>query len=428
MPLITFTENGIETGTRNDILNYLINQFKGIYGGNVYIQEGTEDYNMLLLLADLFNDMGMTATSVSNAFNLTSANGFQLDNLASIFYNRINRNPATSSTVNVVITGTPNTTIVNGQVQDISGIVWNLPSSVTIGNNGQVTVTATCSQTGPYLIQANQITGYNSIVTPVAGWTNVNNPSASTVGQDVESDAAFRYRLAVMAQGNAKSTMQTLASNLLNLKDTQTNTGVYNVQIWENDTSSTISYSTVGLSNIPSHSLAISVYGNISADSSSSDVTQEMVGQIIYNYKSSGVGTYAPSGGTGATSVNVENELGVQQQINFTQAEENIISVAVTLNAISTSAPTDLSGSDTETQIQNDINTFIQNMNIGSLIYANSLYSVVASAITNTLGSNIFNIQSIHLSSTGNDNVSQIQNLYYQKPVTPPANVTITIA
>ncbi|MCL7653836.1 hypothetical protein M8371_32965, partial [Klebsiella pneumoniae] len=40
------------------------------------------------------------------------------------------------------------TLITNGSVKDANGIIWNLPSQVTIGIDGTVIATATCSVAG----------------------------------------------------------------------------------------------------------------------------------------------------------------------------------------------------------------------------------------------------------------------------------------
>lgn len=413
--IITINSSGIQTATRDEILQYLISQFKGIYGDNVYITEGTEDYNMLLALADMLNDMGMVAVSVGNGFNLATATGFQLDNIANIFYNKVNRNPATNSTVQVVVTGTPNTNIVNGQVKDELGGIWNLQTPFTIPSTGSITVIATYSETGPYLIQANQINGFNSIVTPVAGWTSVNNPSASSVGQDIESDAQFRYRLATISQGNAKSVANTVLSNLLGLST------IYNAQLWENDTNVNKSFSDVSLSNVLPHSIVVSLYGDFGTGL---DLTDNDIAQTIYDYKGTGVGTFAPTGGTGTKNITITNNLGQDQQINFVKAVANEIVVNIKLSKLSLNSP-NLS-TDTTTAIQNAITSYMQDQNIGSLIYASSLYSVVASALASSVGAGVYNITSIYFNDT--QAKTQIQNTYYQKPITQDSDIKVVLS
>lgn len=413
MDLINITNDGIQAMNRDAILQYLITEFKTIYGNNVYLEEGTEDYNMLLTLADLFNDMGMVAVSVGNGFNLQNAAGYQLDNIATLFYNTVNRRPATKSTVSLTITGTPGTTIRNGQVVDEMGGIWNLPPLVTLPSSSLETsstnVIATYSQPGAYFISAGQISGFNSIVTPVAGWTNVTNAVDSVAGQEVESDAQFRYRLAVKAQGSSKAISNSLYTNLL------ANTNISNVMIWENDTNGNLSFSNVQLDNVSPHSICVSLYGNFI------DVSDADIAEIIYNYKGTGVGTFAPSGGTGSTSSSIINAFNISQTINFVKAQTLEVMVDVELSKLYPNSPN--LTQNLENAINNAIITFIQEQDIGSKIYANSLYPIVSEAITNTVGANVYNITSITLDGTE----SEVQTTYYEKPFAQTSGISITI-
>ena len=407
MPLIQITEQGLQATNRNAILQYLIDQFKSIYGNDAYVEVGTEDYNMLSALADMFNDMGMVAVDVSQGFNLQTATGVQLDNIATIFYNTVNRNPASHSTVTVQITGTAGTTIVNGQVRDQMGGVWNLETPIVIGQDGTIDALATYSQAGAYYISANQISGANSILTPVAGWTNVSNPAGSTVGSNVENDASFRYRLAVKAQGQSLTVLNSLYSNLTSIPN------LPYAMIWENDTSGNLSYSNVSLSDIPSHSLCISVYGDFTS------VSDQTIAETIYKYKGSGVGTYAPTSGTGSTSYVITNELGTPQTINFVKAVSSAIPVNVILQKLSTTSP-DVTD-ELETAIQTAIANYIQDEEIGSLVYASALYLPVSEAINNVVGTSVYNITEINF---GSSSTLTVQNTYYQKPFAGTVTVT----
>lgn len=411
MPLIEIVNGDILATNRDNILNYLISQFKIIYGDNAYVEVGSIDYNMLSALADIFNDMGMVAVSVSQGYNLQTATGTQLDNLSTIFYNTITRNSATYSQVTVQVTGTPGTTIVNGQVRDVTGGIWNLQSPITIGTSGTVNALATYIEPGPYYIQVNQINGYNSILTPVAGWTNVTNYQASTVGTNVENDASFRYRLAIKAQGQSLTTFNSLYTNLTSIDN------LPYAAIWENDTAGTLSYSDVSLSNIPSHSLCISVYGNFN------EVSDIDIAQAIYNYKASGVGTYAPSGGTGSTSVNIPSQIGTTQTINFVKAVSNAIPVNIVLQKLSSISP-DVSDELID-GITDALGDYLQYQDIGSLIYASALYLPISEAINEIVGAGVYNITSVNL---GSSSTLTVQNTYYQKPFVGTVSVTSTDA
>src|SRR6185312_9684965 len=64
-------------------------------------------------------------------------------------------------------------------------------SPVTIPNAGTINVSATCTTIGAISASANTI---SSIATPILGWQTVNNASAATAGNAVETDAQLRLR------------------------------------------------------------------------------------------------------------------------------------------------------------------------------------------------------------------------------------------
>lgn len=389
MDIISITDNGIASTNRDTIFNNLMTSFKSIYGSNVYIDKGTIDYNMISLLADLLSDMSSSAVSASNALNLTTATGIQLDNLASIYYGDLTRRPATYSTVILTLSGDINTTIVNGQVRDNFGGIWNLPSTVTIPQGGTTNVTATYSQTGAYYIDANQISGPSSIATPVAGWDNVSQPNECVVGNDVETDASFRARIAQKGKGGQLSTINALISELYAISS-----NITNVVIYENDTSTTATIRS-DLTNVPSHSIVPVVY------ITGTTPTQEMLNDIanaIYNSKSSGVGTYAPSGESTSETVNVTNTQGQVIPISFSVAETQSVTVNVSLRKISADVP-DLN-TEAETTIENAIISAINEYTIGDTIYAQDLYLPTIQAINSAVGINQFTISNITLTGS----------------------------
>ena len=319
----------ISTTNRDTIFNNLMLEFKSLYGDNAYVEKGSEDYNMISLLADLLSDMGNVAVTAGNALSLTNATGIQLDNLASIYYGTFRRKPATYSTVEVTLTGVAGTTIVNGQVRDSFGGIWNLETPITIPNAGSYTATATYSEPGAYFIDANQIDGASAIATPVAGWDSVEQPNQCNVGQNIETDASFRARIAKRSSANAIGTLNTLQSNLLAMEFNNT-TPIQDVKIYENDTSAASSSIVTGIT-IPAHSIAPIIYtgGAITANSDLAIA----IANTLYNYKSTGVGTY------GSVSQTITNTLGQTITIGFTPGINQTFEVTVNLRRLIASAP-----------------------------------------------------------------------------------------
>lgn len=91
---------------------------------------------------------------------------------------RVTEPPPEPAIAWVQLNGTPGTVVTNGQVADTNGIVWNLPSFVTIGEDGTVMSIVTCDTLGnvtyvPY--------GMTTIVNPQSGWTSVENGYANKI-------------------------------------------------------------------------------------------------------------------------------------------------------------------------------------------------------------------------------------------------------
>lgn len=415
MDIIRITDSGIATTNRDTIFNNLMQEFKTLYGDNTYIKEGTEDYNMLSLLADLLNDMGNVAVSAGNALSLTNAVGIQLDNLASVYYGTFSRKPATYSTVVLQITGTPNTNIVNGQVRDSYGGIWNLESPITIPVGGTTNVSATYTEPGAYYISANKISGAGAIATPISGWDNVAQPNECSVGQDVETDASFRARIAQRSKGTAIGTLNSLQSNLLAMEFEDT-TPIQAVKIYENDTSNNATDIISGVT-IPSHTIVPIVYtgGTVTVGSDLS----KTIAHTIYDYKSSGVGTF------GSVNQVITNSQGQSITVNFEPATNQTFEIAISLRKLIPTAP-DLTDSAKEV-IQNAVNTKLSEYGIGDTIYAQDFYYTVTSAISQVLDITQYNINTITLTS-GGTTATSIALPYNKKAIIedPSTDITIT--
>ncbi|WP_200855332.1 baseplate J/gp47 family protein, partial [Klebsiella pneumoniae] len=149
----------------------------------------SKDGQMVALVALAIHDANNTAISVYRSFSPSTALDDALTSNVKI--NGITRRAATNSTVDELIEGEAGTLITNGSVKDANGIIWNLPAQVTIGIDGTVIATATCSVAGAVAAPAGSV---NKINTPTRGWVSVTNPQAATVGVAAETNAELRVR------------------------------------------------------------------------------------------------------------------------------------------------------------------------------------------------------------------------------------------
>lgn len=175
-----------------DIRDYLIESFKSIYGQDCYLESDSADYQWISIVALRIHDCLNSIQLIYNNRGPETAIGSGLDQVIKL--NGIRRQGASYSTCELVITGVAGTVITDGEVTDASGYRWSLPSTVTIPSGGEVSVTATCQTIGAISALIGDIT---TIATPTAGWTGVDNESASTVGLPVETDAEVKIRQAL---------------------------------------------------------------------------------------------------------------------------------------------------------------------------------------------------------------------------------------
>lgn len=302
MIFITIGPNGCTVATYAEILAYLRDQMRSIYGSDIYIDDDSQDGQWLAVIALLISDLLNAVQAAYNSFSPASAQGVGLSTVVKI--NGIRRLVSSSSSVLVTIGGTVGTEINWGQVEDTFGVRWALPALVVIPADGLVDVTATCVTPGAVKASIGTIT---KIVTPVRGWQTVTNPDAATPGAPVESDAALRVRQSQSTALPALTILAAIQGAILNLP------GVQRALVYENDTSAT------DADGIPEHSVSAVVEGGIAQD----------IGQTICNKKSPGTGTY------GTTSVDCVDPGGLPVVIDFFILDVQEINLIVKLTALS---------------------------------------------------------------------------------------------
>jgi hypothetical protein len=182
----SITSAGLVVPSFDDIQTALLIQYQACYGATAAVGNDNADYQWISALAMKLNDnMGLCQLAY-NARSPLTAIGADLD--AVVELNGLARLIASVSSAVLTVSGVAFTTITNGVVSDVNGILWSLPATVTIGAGGNVNVTAVCQQQGAITAAA------NTINTPAggftAGWTGVTNTAAAVVGLPVEPDSS----------------------------------------------------------------------------------------------------------------------------------------------------------------------------------------------------------------------------------------------
>lgn len=326
---------GIMAPTFAEILEYLKEQYRGIYGNDVYLENDSQDGQFLGLLSRCISDSNAVAIEIYNSFSPANAVGESLSRNVRI--NGISRAIATKSTATVKLIGQAGTQINNGKIADVYGNQWLLPASVVIGLSGEVTVTAIAAVLGSIIAPANTI---NKIQTPTRGWQSVNNDTAATPGAALETDAALRQRQALSVAIPSRSLLDGLIGAIYSLS------GVTRCKAYENSTG------TPDGNGIPGYSIAVVVSGG--------DVTQ--VAQTIAAKKTQGCGLH------GNTTVAINDVQGYPVNIKFWRPVQVDFSVQISLRAkVSYSF-------DTGQRIKNALADYFSQLDIGDLISVNKLF------------------------------------------------------
>jgi uncharacterized phage protein gp47/JayE len=333
----TITSAGITIPSYADVYASLQASFQSIYGSDSVISPDSQDGNMLAVFANAINDQNNAVVTAYQSFSPSFAQGANLSSMVRI--NGLTRDVATNSTVVVTITGTANTTLNNGIVQDTNGNLWNLPTAVTIPFAGAIDVNATAQQIGAISAALNTV---NVINTPQLGWASVNNPvHIAQVGAPVETDAALRVRQAGSVALPASSPLASIFAAIGQLS------GVTQWTVYENNTSVT------DANGVPSHSIDVIVAGG----------NLLTIAETIQQTKSQGTGTY------GAETFSVTDPgSGLPVTIRFDVLTEVPVYVSITVKALPNYAST------TATLIQNSVSAFLESLPIGGEVFYSQLY------------------------------------------------------
>jgi len=217
------------------------------------------------IIGEKNNEIAYIANQVNPAF----ASGIWQDAIGYIYF--MTRIQAAGTVVDATCTGAVGVTIPAGSIaQDTNGYLYVSTSAVTIPASGNISAQFQNLTTGAI---ACPIGALNRIYTAVAGWDTVYNSAAGSLGNDVESRAAFELRRQNSVAVNAVNSIQAIQAAVLAVPN------VLQAVVVDNSTGSTITYGPTSYS-IPAHSVLVSVAGG----------TSSAVATAIWNKKPPGCG------------------------------------------------------------------------------------------------------------------------------------------
>jgi len=302
-PVTIVDPSGVYVPLFSDVLAYLQDQYRAIYGSDIDIDPDTQDGQWIAIIASAINDTNMTAAAVYQAYSPTYAQGVGLSSVVKI--NGIRRLRASTSTALVRLVGQAGTTIAAGYIGDNLnlGTQWSLPPGIVIPPEGEIIVTATCTILGSVTADIGTLT---VILTPQPGWQTVSNDAPATVGAPVETDAQLRRRQTQSVANPSQTVVLGIQGAIENLQ------GVQRVMVYENPTSAP------DVNGIPPYSMAAVVQGGDS----------QQIATAIANRKTPGSPTF------GTTSLIVYDPRGIPSRINFFILTMVPITISLTVRAL----------------------------------------------------------------------------------------------
>ena len=367
------------------VLAYIQDAYRTIYGQDIYLDADSQDGQWIALQALMIYDTIQVAASVYTSFSPMTAAGDALSRNVKI--NGISRRSATYSTADLRIIGTTGTQILSGIAEDVAGIKWRLPATVTIPSGGEITVTATAETIGAITAGANTII---KIATPTLGWQSVTNISAATVGIAVESDGELRIRQAQSTMIPSQTVMDGITGAVQSLA------GVTRARGYQNSTNTT------DANGIPAHNIAIVVEGG----------TTQSIADVIARKKPPGIPTY------GTTSATTYDQQGVPNIINFYRPTVATISIEVSITA----------GIGYVASMIDDIKAalvaYIATLKIGDDIYITKLF--VPANLLNQVSVQTFDVTQIRIKkNSGSWVTSNITLAFNEVASTAASNITV---
>jgi uncharacterized phage protein gp47/JayE len=292
------TPQGFVKKTYNDIFDELSSLAKQpeYFGSDVDLTPYGEIGLFIQLMAKVGEEAWDTLEDVYYANDIDSAEGVQLDRKVAI--GGISRRPSVKATVQQVVYADDGTTIPEGYLfQTPQGVQFENVESTSAFASGTSMLFRAVLAGAEGVVVENSI---NEIVNPLSGVASGTNPTASSGGLAIETDAELRARYKERSSAGG-STVSAIRDRVLQVP----NIGV--VFVFEN-------YANFEVDGRPPHSIEVVVSGS---------ATDEDIATAIYESKAGGIEP------VGTESYSVTDENGIPQEMRWSLASEILVNVKV---------------------------------------------------------------------------------------------------
>jgi uncharacterized phage protein gp47/JayE len=270
IPTNSWNGNGLTTPDEPDILIGVVTDLQTAFGGNLNLNVAvpssmsTPQGQLAESITQIKGETNDNLRFLANQVNPKYASGIFQDALAWLYF--LTRKPALPTSVRVVCSGLDGTVIpVGAKVQDLAGNIYQSVGTGTI-SAGTVTVTFSNVVNGAIPCDVNTV---NKIYQTVVGWDSCNNPTAGTVGADVESQQDFEFRRFNSVANNAHGTLASIYAAVFGVKN------VIDVYAYENYTGAT---QVIDGYSVVEHSIYIAVVGGDDTEIAIAIATKKDVG------------------------------------------------------------------------------------------------------------------------------------------------------
>jgi uncharacterized phage protein gp47/JayE len=213
---LELTGDGLTIQTLAEIQEELKVVYRQAFGNNVNLLPKSIFGQQIGIAAEREAVVQNTMLDIFKSWNPLTASGIPLDIIAELAGTE--RLAATRSTIDSGrITGTTGTVIDNGKKVKLDATTtewqiingpYTIPVSGTLDN-----VELEAVNTGPLTAVATGPSGW-TIVTPVVGWTDFENPTDAELGRDLETDAEFRVRRIRELASAGRASLPAITANL----------------------------------------------------------------------------------------------------------------------------------------------------------------------------------------------------------------------
>lgn len=262
------TPEGFKKLRQDEIKAALEADFKLIFGDGVQLAPGSTVGQRVGVYSETIADIWDLLEVIFKQFDPGAVTGVIQDLLYRL--NRLERQLASASTVDLEITGTPAFTVPKGfEASNTSGLTFATDEDAVIEGGGTVLTPATATVTGALSAGDNTLTIINN---PLYDVTAVTNPDPAVLGRDIESDTLFRRRRTDSTAIAGLNLIESASANLANVA------GVTGTRVYENKTD----FPDPDYNNLPGHNWMAVVEGG----------DDKEIAQVIWLNTAQGIDSY----------------------------------------------------------------------------------------------------------------------------------------